>query len=75
MADLATKKRDGFLGSDGEAHDRAGGAIDPTRHIDRDNLGRPRVNCLDYGVCCALDRAIEARPKQGINDHVACRQR
>ena len=55
-------------------HDRAGGAVDAARQIDRDDRGRLRVHASIIARGSALDRPIEAGAEQRIDDDVRAPQ-
>src|SRR4029450_3993447 len=69
MADLAAEKRYGLLGLDGDAHHRAGRAVDPARQIDRIDR-RCRAHGLDHGTRRAFDGPVEAGTEQRIDDDI-----
>ena len=50
MADLAAEERHRVRGFDRNAHDRASGAIDAARQIDRDHRDAAGVHRLDHGA-------------------------
>ena len=60
-ADLRGAERHRELGSDRGARDRAGGAVDPARDVDRDDREARGVQHVDRGGPRGIGRAAEAR--------------
>ena len=62
------------LALDRRAHHRAAVAVDAARQIDRDDRDAGRVDRLDHRARRSLDRPVEARAEQRIDDQARARQ-
>ena len=60
---------------EGHAHHLAAVAVDAARHVDRDDGQAFGVDASDQPRCGALDRPVETRPEQRIDDQRPTRQR
>src|SRR5579872_7526453 len=68
MRGLAPEEGHGFTGAHRDPHHRARGAVDAARQIDRYYRRAIDIDRLDHRKGLALDRPIEPRPKQRIDD-------
>ena len=68
MRRLLAEEGDGLGGAHRRAHDRARGAVDAARQIDRQHRRAIGVDRLDHLARLALDRPAQARAEQRIDD-------
>ncbi len=68
MRGLAAEERDGLYRAYGRSHHGPRGAIDAAWQIDSQHRRTVGVDRLDHVERLALDRAVEARPEQRVDD-------